>query len=967
MEITDVAVQDAGYPEGFSTHLYTVKDYLLNIGITHELDFAARPVQHHHVMGLLETMKSGKFSMQVSHFAIVRKHATKDLFWLVDGRHRKSALLKGALEQSTSKGPWNGFDFHSAIKQSRAQLWERKDGNPMNGMEMLAISNHVNDVSSTVLKPSFGDRMFSACSAIKIFQNDREKTDFKDTGIGKMVDLMVKRRILGNIEDKQVRRYMSVAVMLEKSEKCKSRLKDLVPSQRSEEDLSLGAGIALTHVQSSVLQRECDDVDFGVALLGIGHILRKRRKGDGKFETIRECFYQEVKALTDIVRKVAAHKNMSVEDVLRLHESTDKANDDEEWEMDEVQTVEDVIARTVSSITEKSMNRSQSKQARRRVVSTKLVDILGRPLLVEVFGETLPGEKVPVVRKVATTDRTLRHAALRKKPDFLNVDNSKQIVALSSRPSKKRKVSGKSRKLIVVDDDEDGEDLENVKEMQEKAKALQVSGYEVEGLTKNRAAPASPSRTETAPLNEVSEGEVDREAAGEQRAEETDESSQEEGGQNIDVEFVNVDAGLCNGNPRMEFAYKFDDNLVHNEPTTQEDHVQVQPGSEAEKKLWRMLVHGSFGNDADWETAPKDMSVLGGLLHLPREHMFHKEFIDVGIFRRSKDALYWLAARAYLLDNPIECTCGKNHSSVNRNNVDICVEKYAFGEMYLSGKRGELESAGYCVLKYMLLDNGVEAGNLPRLLDKNSRQKPKEYIYAVLNGLIGDLHTSISFSSASADGRDPGNAWNWHRIRGTGREDREGIWMTGTPADVEYAKDKDGGHISVVKWLLDMWLGHVFAALKGSPNVSEGERLYMPKSGGRVIAATEKCGKQALHIDEWAEDDNVGYFCVCAFQTPVTVSIVEGSHRNVKMVPSEKLRDLGRGSVEKKVVVPRYSVLFGRADLIHAEFGMEDIERKLDIYQTVRYITYFSRRPFHESARMEVMADFQSCIQGESK
>lgn len=954
---------------------YIPVDVLVNLEQVEEPEHAARPVQDVQVRALCRDISERRFHNHGNTtISVVERDPPNDrsrdnvpvygngvmkvAAWLVDGRHRKRSMesvASGVFKDREGEMTFTEEQQSHAkdmMKSMKATLWLRRDKKAVTMHEVLGLSNYFNEVSGNVLKTSFGDKLFSASSALRLFQKLNNIEQLSDVPLSQVSDMVTSGRLLGTLSAQQTRKYVQVAFICESSGKCKERVYDLIPTMREKKDIALGSGIGLVHLLSNTLSRDYGEVEFSVAMLALGNRLRRTKRGAGHFENIREVFYQETKEFVGFVREIAIRQKKDVEELLKLKPATEE--DEEDDCFDEAQSLETSLANIVSSIREEKTPSDSGKKVRRRQMREVLVQYFSEQLVAEVLGDRLPKRSGQSKTKPKPVPETPSDDSI----DMLieeveEVMDDEQVPGLEVESGEDSEGDGDSPNDKDESDDESASssDDEPPTPVTPKKAQRRTSGHQTQA---NAAAVTTPSRK--AKAGQIAGKTLPR--LGKRRRSSPDyyESQSESEEEGDDVEEVDVSKEAPAGSSRT-----YVDDIPTQLPYGCEDPAgsQVQNLSpQQEKDLWRLMVqgpvYGSGGEDYDkrWDIFPSGLLSVSRLVHIPAEHrinVFAGSDAEVMV-RSNLESIYFRAAMEYMLENPLECVCPGNHALANKG----CGSVGDVGGSYLMAKRAEIKSAGFCVFGGILKDN------------------------------IASPDAKFAFSE-DATGNDLGKNW-YHRLvtfyqehfeecerRGLGDDESQKFWnmVTQSEKGVEHELANGNGlegrwistntlmmeHVEEKKetvWVakyrayLDLRLGQLLAALRLAPNCGEGVAMMVPKTGGRWLVCTKKCKRQILHTDfstssAHITEDRPGYFLICTGTNEAPVWVVEGSHLSVKRVSFENARALGRGSVERKVYIPPYSVFVGRGDLFHAGYGMEGFSpngRLVYGKQSLRYHIY---------------------------
>ncbi len=135
--------------------------------------------------------------------------------------------------------------------------------------------------------------------------------------------------------------------------------------------------------------------------------------------------------------------------------------------------------------------------------------------------------------------------------------------------------------------------------------------------------------------------------------------------------------------------------------------------------------------------------------------------------------------------------------------------------------------------------------------------------------------------------------------------------------------------------------------------VSHPPPLYAPDSGGRFLGTGPKCVPQRAHCDfMWYDDVEgthecipcPGYFAIVTGSSSSALWVARGSHRLVGLTDEDK-KDMAELRPMEKVVIPPFSILYGRGDLTHAGPGFDDFDSPSGAPHNVRlrYHLYLCR------------------------
>ena len=197
-------------------------------------------------------------------------------------------------------------------------------------------------------------------------------------------------------------------------------------------------------------------------------------------------------------------------------------------------------------------------------------------------------------------------------------------------------------------------------------------------------------------------------------------------------------------------------------------------------------------------------------------------------------------------------------------------------------------------------------------------------------------------------------------------EDMRTIWNPIFNAGARDEKDREKGigrfittNLGVTKWeempnlvwaaekraLLDLRIGAIAAAMRLGKEKQGEDAMTIPVSGGRFLYTGKGCPRQVLHTDfevNRRRDPNKlpGYFAVCTTGIESPLWVVPGSHLFLRR-SSEAMRKIAEGVTVIKIVIPPWSILFGRGDLAHAGPGFDDYDVGVLEDGAIRYHIYF--------------------------
>ena len=138
---------------------------------------------------------------------------------------------------------------------------------------------------------------------------------------------------------------------------------------------------------------------------------------------------------------------------------------------------------------------------------------------------------------------------------------------------------------------------------------------------------------------------------------------------------------------------------------------------------------------------------------------------------------------------------------------------------------------------------------------------------------------------------------------------------------------------------LDVWLGLLCTLLQ--VHRSDGNRLYLPNTGGRMLITGKHCPRQIGHTDFDCSDGEgpnttPGYFIMVSGADPFPIWISDYSHHFVYGAVEDRAQFTDLLSM-RKIIVPPHSVMVANGYVTHGGGGYEDrIVDKL----TMRYHTY---------------------------
>ena len=110
------------------------------------------------------------------------------------------------------------------------------------------------------------------------------------------------------------------------------------------------------------------------------------------------------------------------------------------------------------------------------------------------------------------------------------------------------------------------------------------------------------------------------------------------------------------------------------------------------------------------------------------------------------------------------------------------------------------------------------------------------------------------------------------------------------------------------------------------------DELWIPQSGSRILTHTKDCKRQVPHMDFRLESyskepysavSNASYSIIWTGEDAMPLIVYEGSHRLLQG-PPKHTRQMAKTIPPRKVIVPPYSAIVFRGDLLHCGPGQDD-------------------------------------------
>lgn len=888
-EPISLAIGDVeGFPE--VRDMYEPREVTTDINLIKEPKLPTRGVRRVHVMtlaarfrqyGYLQT--AGLLSVAVlggdggfPEKEIVDGRLTCQSY-LADGRHRLRCLEEIRKDNEQWEQNCRGLPV---------SLWYRKDGRPMSQLDILSIGALLNEQTSVVLKPSFSDWVHAAVSSAKYLHHENGGA-ISDISAISLAQMLQHSQTLGRKGVRQLQRYAQVALKLERGgEPMIQKFMDACGAEQ---------GLALVHFAcNKVLEMEADCFDLAVDVIQtwVGS------ERGGNFEGFRRRFYACVETLYKTAKEFASAKGMSLTDLLAKNVT--------------VAGVQVTLRRTIC----KQMSRFNSdlqEQSQAKADKTRICRL--RERLVSVAGP-LPTVDANVNSAAAPPLNHTASNANAHKPKAPAAPAAPATPAAPVAPARRttRKTAGwrvrndvdshyRPRKGIQKKKKGRGSVHVGTVRHEDLLHALQcMETHEVESLVGALG-------MELVMPSDVEEQD-DRYASWEGR--------------------------------------QFDDVVSWDLPHGYKDPV---PYEGALNPRWCR-----FGRvlPSRW---PKENPIVHPSpwlenLFIPEEHRAHVVVTDVEDQRRNHHIVYWRAAyNVYKRCDPEDLMVVEDPAYDGLGGNDLAwaaaVSADESALQYFGECREKLSSVGYCVLESFLDDARIPSMVGQRCVDKLDGNG--EYFVKLLKF----METTFPGEEALRSMKGVHNVWSAIVNNGAQDDEEERRKGRGRFATTNYGVTTAIERNAETAWavraraLLDMRLGQLLVALRVGDNLKDGHtKMFTPKTGGRWLLTSKGCKRQQLHSDfpslsrseTMLGTGNPGYFTLTSGEEEVPLWVCPHSHRLVATSANSSLSALRKGITANLVMIPPFSVLVGRGDMLHAGAAFEDSARLLRL---IRYHTYF--------------------------
>lgn len=939
VEAEDVVLVDNPTIEvEFNLEDYVQQEYIADIENIEEPRNHARLVTESQVENLRNLVRRKEWIRNNSAFGVVEKNPSPDRgtnppsthdgkltveLVLVDGRHRRRMGLTE---------PEGSTDFRMYLRCARVSLWSRKDGKPVSEHEMLSISTHLNEAASQVLHASFLDRVYTSISACRLLVQ-RSPKDAGTVGVVELTKYMLSNRNLPGIEQRQVSRFAAVAIRLATSEEC-HKVFFKVYNELQAESIPVG----ITHVSSSELHTSTTDPEFCIALT----VLRARlRSGNvGNFQKYMTLFYRSTTQLCREVGRVAAfkekHLSELMEEEIEIAPSTSF-------------TVAAYISKLMRNFTEKNADSSKASKKRIADLRRRLRMVVGEniglpddPLAVEAQQTTRPEPS-------GSTDIVLVND-----PETVNASDSVQEIETreenqchpqntgsdpdAAARSMRTRRGNKNLEDLVLGLEEDDEDDVAINVAGRRSSSLKRRKSErVDSRRKRRqievsgvhASANSGSKKLSRELKKYSRS-VLLQTLRSLHLKVVEESSSGSEGTAARQDARNEDEDKDEEDENVGCSHPFDDELPAElpigfsdpEPYEGPDNPDWMAFAARMPTRWKALV--------GVRNPIKNVVPYLKLIHIPDEHRANITLRDVDTLRTNHHLVYWRASYNHYCAHPDEIDLEEsslaNVADSDREWAAAILDDSA-ARSYFSELRESLRTTGFCVLEGMLDDARVPAVvgtfTLPRIKDGKWYKE-----------LVTHMGTSYMMRHAE---REDSSKRSWTNILNDDECNRTDDLAKGRFSTTNFgetvAVEQDPELVWVCEYraLLDVRLGQIMASLKVKSNSNRA--IKMPVTGGRWLATSKDCPRQLLHTDFNTRSGNAGdtsedcpgYFALCSGENAASIWICEGSHKSVRQISESRLKDLGKSSIVRLVVIPPFSVIVVRGDAFHAGAASDDI------------------------------------------
>lgn len=229
----------------------------------------------------------------------------------INGQHRIAAILKqfqlvketGAAESSIAN-----------LKMIETLEYYDEGGADIPISDILILSENANEKSACVAPPSLADRMGTLIGFIRINES------LPNMSISAIANIVHKKRLLGTLKTRSLRRYITVALLLMENDRAAEEFRrfaneDKVPNATSPGGMSLSV---LSNIVFASLSPPA--ILLGLICVNVHHDSCKAAGGGNQTPSLTESsasgFFKVVKLLSEIIKALSQRRKMSEFDVM---------------------------------------------------------------------------------------------------------------------------------------------------------------------------------------------------------------------------------------------------------------------------------------------------------------------------------------------------------------------------------------------------------------------------------------------------------------------------------------------------------------------------------------------------------------------------------------------------------------------------------------------------------------------------